>query len=166
MTCASCAHRVERTLTRLDGVEASVSFATEKAHVRYPAALSTRDLLEAVRRAGYDAALPAPTARTTTRRRAPVRLLVAAVLTVPVVLWGMVPSTRVAGWEWWSLLLSGVVVWWCGWPFHRAAAVSARHGASTMDTLVSLGTVAAWLWSAVAVVRWGGPPSTSSPRPW
>ena len=155
MTCASCAHRIESRLNKLDGVEASVSFATEKAHVRYPAALSTRDLLEAVRRAGYDAALPAPTPRQTPVPR-PVRLLVAAVLTVPVVLWGMVPSTRVAGWEWWSLLLSGVVVWWCGWPFHRAAAVSARHGASTMDTLVSLGTVAAWLWSAVAVVRGEG----------
>ena len=66
------------------------------------------------------------------------------------------PATRFTGWEWWSLLLSGVVVWWSGWPFHRAAAVNARHGASTMDTLVSLGTVAAWLWSAVAVVRGEG----------
>ncbi len=66
------------------------------------------------------------------------------------------PARAFAGWEWWSLLLSGVVVWWSGWPFHRAAAVNARHGASTMDTLVSLGTVAAWLWSAVAVVRGEG----------
>ena len=155
MTCASCAHRIESRLNKLDGVEASVSFATERAHVRYPAAVATHDLIEAVRRAGYDAALPAPTPRETPMPR-PVRLLVAAVLTVPVVLWGMVPSTRFAGWEWWSLLLSGVVVWWSGWPFHRAAAVNARHGASTMDTLVSLGTVAAWLWSAVAVVRGEG----------
>jgi Cu+-exporting ATPase len=155
MTCASCAHRIESRLNKLDGVDASVSFATEKAHVRYPAAVSTHDLLEAVRRAGYEAALPAPTSRQTPMPR-PVRLLVAAVLTVPVVVWGMVPSARFTGWEWWSLLLSGVVVWWSGWPFHRAAAVSARHGASTMDTLVSLGTVAAWLWSAVAVVRGEG----------
>ncbi len=155
MTCASCAHRIERTLTTLDGVEASVSFASERAHVRYPAALATQDLIEAVRRAGYDAALPNPRAEVTPTPP-PVRLLVAAVLSVPVLLWGMVPATRVAGWEWWSLLLSGVVVWWCGWQFHRAAAVNARHGASTMDTLVSLGTVAAWLWSAVAVVRGQG----------
>ena len=155
MTCASCAHRIESRLNKLDGVEASVSFATERAHVRYPAAVATHDLIEAVRSAGYDAALQAPTPRETPMPR-PVRLLVAAVLTVPVVLWGMVPSTRFAGWEWWSLLLSGVVVWWSGWPFHRAAAVNARHGASTMDTLVSLGTVAAWLWSAVAVVRGEG----------
>ncbi len=155
MTCASCAHRVETRLNKLDGVEASVSFASEKAHVRYPAALATDDLIEAVRRAGYDAALPPATPRETPMPR-PVRLLVAAVLTVPVVVWGMVPSTRFDGWEWWSLVLSGVVVWWAGWPFHRAAAVNARHGASTMDTLVSLGTVAAWLWSAVAVVRGEG----------
>ncbi len=155
MTCASCAHRVERTLTRLDGVDASVSYATEKAHVRYPPTLTTQDLIESVRRAGYDATLPAPTLQQTPTPR-PVRLLTAVVLSVPVVLWGMVPATRVPGWEWWSLLLSGVVVWWCGWQFHRAAAVNARHGASTMDTLVSLGTVAAWVWSAVAVVRGEG----------
>jgi len=155
MTCASCAHRIERKLNKLDGVDASVSYASERAHVRYPAALATQDLIEVVRRAGYDAALPAPTPDVTPTPP-PVRLLVAAVLSVPVVLWGMVPATRVAGWEWWSLLLSGVVVWWSGWQFHRAAAVNARHGASTMDTLVSLGTVAAWVWSAVAVVRGEG----------
>ena len=155
MTCASCAHRIERKLNTLEGVDASVSFASERAHVRYPAALATEDLIDAVRRAGYDAALPAPTPEMTPTPP-PVRLLVAVVLSVPVVLWGMVAATRFAGWEWWSLLLSGVVVWWSGWQFHRAAAVNARHGASTMDTLVSLGTVAAWVWSAVAVVRGEG----------
>jgi Cu+-exporting ATPase len=155
MTCASCAHRIERRLNRLDGVDASVSFAAERAHVRYPVELATHDLIEVVRRAGYDAALPAPTPAATPTPP-PVRLLVAAVLSVPVVLWGMVPPTRVTGWEWWSLVLSGVVVWWCGWQFHRATAVNARHGASTMDTLVSLGTVAAWVWSAVAVLRGEG----------
>jgi len=155
MTCASCAHRIERKLNKLDGVDASVSFASERAHVRYPSALATQDLIEAVRRAGYDAALPAATPELTPAPP-PVRLLVAVVLSVPVVLWGMVPATRFAGWEWWSLVLSGVVVWWSGWQFHRAAAVNARHGASTMDTLVSLGTVAAWVWSAVAVVRGEG----------
>ncbi len=155
MTCASCAHRIERRLSKLDGVDASVSFATERAHVRYPPTLTTHDLIESVRRAGYAAALPAPSAQNAPAPR-PVQLLVAAVLSVPVVLWGMVPATRFAGWEWWSLVLSGVVVWWCGWQFHRAAAVNARHGASTMDTLVSLGTVAAWVWSAVAVIRGEG----------
>ena len=155
MTCASCAHRIERRLTKLDGVDASVSYATEKAHVRYPATLTTHDLIESVRRAGYDAALAAPVPDDGPTAR-PVRLVVAAALSLPVLLWGMVPDTRVTGWEWWSLILSGVVVGWCGWPFHRAAAVNARHGASTMDTLVSLGTLAAWLWSAVAVVRGEG----------
>jgi len=155
MTCASCAHRIERRLNKLDGVAASVSYATERAHVRYPAVLETQDLIEVVRGAGYDAALPAPTPDETPAPP-PVRLLVAAALSVPVVAWGMVPATRVTGWQWWSLLLSGVVVWWCGWQFHRAAALNARHGASTMDTLVSLGTVAAWVWSAVAVVRGQG----------
>ena len=82
----------------------------------------------------------------------PLRLVVAALLSVPVVLWAMVPATRVPSYEWWSLALSGVVVWWAGWPFHRAALVNARHRSSTMDTLVSLGTAAAWTWSAVAVV--------------
>ncbi len=155
MTCASCAHRIERKLNKLEGVDASVSFASERAHVRYPSALATQDLIDAVRRAGYGAALPAPTPHPTPTPP-PVRLVVAVVLSVPVVLWGMVPATRFAGWQWWSLVLSGVVVWWSGWQFHRAAAVNARHGASTMDTLVSLGTVAAWVWSAVAVVRGEG----------
>ena len=155
MTCASCAHRIERRLNKLEGVDAAVSYATEKAHVRYPAGLATQDLIDVVRRAGYDAALPVPSGREAAPPR-PVRLVVAAVLSVPVVVWGMAPATRPAGWEWWSLLLSGVVVWWSGWQFHRAAAVNARHGASTMDTLVSLGTVAAWVWSAVAVVRGEG----------
>jgi P-type Cu+ transporter len=155
MTCASCAHRIERKLNKLDGVDAEVSYATERAHVRYPARLATQDLIDVVRSAGYDAALPVPADREEPAKR-PVRLLVAAALSIPVVLWGMAPDTRFPGWEWWSLLLSGVVVWWCGWQFHRAAAVNARHGASTMDTLVSLGTVAAWVWSAVAVVRGEG----------
>jgi len=155
MTCASCARRIERRLNRLDGVTASVSYATEQAHVLLPPALGTEDLIAAVRSAGYDAALPVP-ATEETPAGGSVRLVWAAVLTVPVVLWAMVPATRVPAYEWWSLLLSGVVVWWCGWRFHRAAAVNARHLTSTMDTLVSLGTVAAWTWSAVAVVSGQG----------
>jgi Cu+-exporting ATPase len=155
MTCASCAHRIERKLNKLDGVTASVSYATEQAHVSYPDRLVPDDLIAVVRAAGYDAALPAEGgAETGSDLRT--RVLVAAVLTVPVVLWGMVPATRVPSYEWWSLAVSGVVVWWCGWPFHRAAAVNARHLSSTMDTLVSLGTVAAWTWSVVAVVAGEG----------
>jgi Cu+-exporting ATPase len=154
MTCASCAHRIERKLNRLDGVEASVSYATEQAHVSYPPSLATDDLVAVVRAAGYDAALPVDGPdRTSTL---PLRLVVAAILTVPVVLWAMAPATRPPSYEWWSLALSGVVVWWAGWPFHRAAALNARHLTSTMDTLVSLGTAAAWTWSAVAVVAGEG----------
>ena len=154
MTCASCARRIERKLNKVDGVSASVSYATEQAHVSFPPTLATGDLIEVVRSAGYDAALPAEAAETTST--VPRRLVVAAVLSIPVVLWAMVPATRVPAYEWWSLALSGVVVWWAGWPFHRAALVNARHLSSTMDTLVSLGTAAAWTWSAVAVVAGEG----------
>ena len=154
MTCASCAHRIERRLNKVDGVSASVSYATEKAHVSFPAGLAAQDLIDVVRRAGYDAALPAD-APVESRLR-PKRLLVAAVLSAPVLAWSMWSGSRVPGWEWWSLALTTTVVFGAGWPFHRAAAVNARHGASTMDTLVSLGTVAAWTWSAVAVVRGTG----------
>jgi Cu+-exporting ATPase len=154
MSCASCAAHIERGLNHVDGVTASVSFATERAHVSYPAAIDTDDLIDVVRQAGYDARLPVGVAHDVTLR--PTRLVVAAVLTVPVVLWAMVPALRFAGWEWVSAVLSGVVVWWAGWPFHRAAARNARHGAGTMDTLVSLGTAAAWWWSVVALVRGEG----------
>jgi Cu+-exporting ATPase len=150
MTCASCARRIERKLNKVDGVSASVSYATEQAHVSFPPTLAADDLIEVVRSAGYDAALPAEGPETASTL--PQRLVVAAVLSVPVMLWAMVPATRVPAYEWWSLALSGVVVWWAGWPFHRAALVNARHLSSTMDTLVSLGTAAAWTWSAVAVV--------------
>ncbi len=154
MTCASCAHRIERRLHRLTGVTASVSYASERAHIGYPATIGPQDLIDAVRGAGYDARLPADRPGAPTPR--PLRLLVAAALSVPVVVWAMWPTARVPGWEWWSLLLTTVVVGWAGWPFHRATVVNARHGASTMDTLVSLGTLAAWAWSAVAVVRGTG----------
>ncbi len=154
MTCASCAHRIERRLNKLDGVSASVSYASEKAHVTFPAGLGPQDLIDAVRQAGYDAALPAESPGPDPAR--PTRLLVAAVLSVPVLAWAIWPGARVPGWEWWSLALATAVVGGAGWPFHRAAAVNARHGASTMDTLISLGTVAAWTWSAVALVRGTG----------
>jgi Cu+-exporting ATPase len=154
MSCASCAGRIERSLNDVDGVTATVSFATERAHVLCPAGVDAGDLIEVVRRAGYDAALPAAVPHDVTVR--PTRLVVATVLTVPVVLGAMLPALRFDGWEWVSAVLSGVVVWGAGWPFHRAAARNARHAAGTMDTLVSLGTAAAWLWSAVALVRGEG----------
>ncbi|MDX6357736.1 MAG: P-type Cu+ transporter [Nocardioidaceae bacterium] len=155
MTCASCANRIERKLNKLDGVTASVNYATERAHVSRPAEVSTQALIETVRSAGYDASLPAaePAADPVVR---PVRLLVAALVSLPVVAFAMSPALRPAGWEWWSLVLSAIAVGYAGWPFHRATVVNLRHGATTMDTLVSLGTVAAWTWSAVAVLRGEG----------
>jgi P-type Cu+ transporter len=155
MTCASCAHRIERRLGKLDGVTASVNFATERAHVSRPAGLSTEALIAAVRQAGYDASLPAalPPPEASVR---PVRLMVSAVVSVPVVAFAMWPGIRPPGWEWWSLVLSAVAVGYAGWPFHHATLVNLRHRATTMDTLVSLGTIAAWAWSAVAVLRGEG----------
>jgi Cu+-exporting ATPase len=154
MTCASCAHRIERRLNKLEGVAASVSYATERAHVTYPTELSTDELIGAVRRAGYDASLPAAEPESSSPR--PTRVVAAALLSIPVVVAAMVPALRIPGWDWGAALLAGLVVWWAGWPFHRAAAVNARHAASTMDTLVSLGTTAAWIWSVVSLVRGEG----------
>ena len=155
MTCASCANRIERKLNKLDGVTASVNYATERAHVSRSADVPADVLIQTVRSAGYDASLPTaePSPDPVVR---PVRLVVAAVLSVPVVAFAMSPALRPPGWEWWSLVLSAVVVGYAGWPFHRATFVNLRHGATTMDTLVSLGTIAAWTWSAVAVLRGQG----------
>ena len=154
MTCAACASRIERKLNKLAGVHASVNFATEKATVGYdPSLAAVGDLIGAVEAAGYHASLDAPAAvddrAARTLRR---RLVVAAALTVPLAAIAMVPPFRFSGWEWVALALSTPVVFWSGWPFHRAAALSARHGAATMDTLISLGTLAAWTWSVVALV--------------
>ena len=154
MSCASCAAHIERSLNQVDGVTASVSFATERAHISSLTGVDAAALIDVVRGAGYDASLPAAVPHDVTLR--PTRLVVAAVLTLPVVLWAMVPALRFSGWEWVSAVLSGVVVWGAGWPFHRSAARNARHGAGTMDTLVSLGTAAAWLWSVVALVSGEG----------
>jgi P-type Cu+ transporter len=150
MTCASCAARIERKLNGLEGVEASVNLASEKAAVRFDERVAVDDLLRAVEAAGYGVALP----RAARERRGGLlgaRLLLAAVLTVPVALLAMVPPLQTDGWEWVALALSAPVVLVAGWPFHRAAVRNLRHGAATMDTLVSLGTLAAWIWSVVAV---------------
>jgi Cu+-exporting ATPase len=182
MTCASCAARVEKKLNKLDGVIATVNFATGTAHVSFPAAVSAVDLVSAVEQAGYTAALPAPaeaalaetglaetglaetglaeTGRAETGRaetgRAEAdslrqRLLITLALAVPVVVLAMVPALQFRNWQWASLALASPVAVWGAWPFHRAAFVNARHGAATMDTLISMGVAAAWVWSLYAL---------------
>ncbi|MDQ3867897.1 MAG: cadmium-translocating P-type ATPase [Actinomycetota bacterium] len=151
MTCASCVARVERKLNRLDGVEASVNLAAERARVVYdPGRASVADLVGAVEAAGYGASVGAGE-----REHAPGggrRLAVALGLTAPLVMVSMLPPLRFSGWEWAALVLATPVVWGAGWPFHAGALRNARHGAATMDTLISIGTIAAWTWSLVALL--------------
>jgi Cu+-exporting ATPase len=167
MTCASCAARVERKLNRLDGVSATVNFATEAARVSFPDTLTVGDLIAAVERTGYTAALPAPPdagrdagTAASSGRKLRLRMLVSVALAVPVVLLAMVPALRFPGWQWASLAAATPVATWGAWPFHRAALISARHGAATMDTLVSLGVSAAYLWSLYALFLAGGTHAT------
>jgi Cu+-exporting ATPase len=155
MTCASCASRIERKLNRLEGVTASVNYATEKATVEFDAARVSPDaLVDAVEQVGYSARLPQvePAAAeddpTAALRR---RLIVSAVLSLPVLLMGMIPALQFRNWQWLALELATPVVLWGAWPFHVAAWKNLRHAASTMDTLISLGTLAAWGWSVVAL---------------
>jgi Cu+-exporting ATPase len=159
MTCASCASRIEKKLNRIDGVSATVNYSTEKARVDFPATISTQDLIDTVTRTGYTATLPppseepaasapAPTDPSTTLRQ---RLIVGAVLTVPVIAMAMAPVLQFRYWQWASLVLAAPVVVWGAWPFHRAAWTNLRHGTSTMDTLISLGTLAAFGWSLYAL---------------
>jgi P-type Cu+ transporter len=154
MTCASCASRIERRLNRLDGVSASVNYATEHAAVEYDPAVVTREvLIEAVEQAGYSVrpaqAEPAPADDPAASLRR--RLVASAVLSLPVLLLAMIPALQFDYWQWLSLQLATPVVLWAGWPFHRAAWANLRHGAATMDTLISVGTLAAWSWSVVAL---------------
>ncbi|HXH80719.1 heavy metal translocating P-type ATPase [Nocardioides sp.] len=152
MTCSSCANRIERKLNKLDGVSASVNYATEKAHVTYPHSVTTDDLVSTVEAAGYAARLPTAEAEEAPERdEAHLRLVVSALLTLPVVAMAMVPAFQFTSWQWLSLTLAAPVVVWGGWPFHRAAWTNLRHGAATMDTLVSLGTLAAFGWSVYAL---------------
>ncbi len=152
MTCASCANRVERKLNKIPGATALVNYATEKAQVTADESVSVADLVAAVEAAGYTARVPAPPAvdeepaapedpETRSLRQ---RLLVSAALSVPVVALAMVPAWQFEYWQWLSLTLAAPVVVWGAWPFHRAAWANARHGSSTMDTLVSLGVLAAF----------------------
>ena len=156
MTCASCANRIERKLNKLDGVTATVNYSTEKAKVSYPGTVSTDELLRTVEAAGYAAALPtppdaAPPADGPTTDPLLQRLLVSTALSVPVVAMAMVPAWQFTYWQWASLALAAPVVVWGALPFHRAAWANLRHGATTMDTLVSVGVLAAFGWSLWAL---------------
>src|SRR3712207_106814 len=153
MTCAACANRIEKKLNRLDGVTATVNYATEKARATVPDALTAADLIAVVEKTGYTAAEPAAEAPAEPERADPLRtrLIVSAVLTVPVILLAMVPAWQFTYWQWLSLTLAAPVVVYGGAPFHRAMAVNLRHGAATMDTLVSIGTLAAFGWSLWAL---------------
>ena len=180
MTCASCVARVEKRLARVDGVTASVNLATESARVTYPAGLDPARLVDAVREAGYEGRLRTRPDRVEHNEHGhqghehqghehqgghvhdiedrpgavtlKMRLLVSLALAVPVVALGMVPAWQFPGWQWASLVLTAPIVIWGGWPFHRATFANARHGAMTMDTLITLGTAAAFLWSIWALV--------------
>lgn len=164
MTCASCANRIERKLNKLDGVVATVNYATEKAKVTYPETVTPEDLLATVEAAGYGATLPRRGPETDDHRAVDdrdveldslrQRLVVSAVLTLPVVVLAMVPAFQFTYWQWASLTLAAPVVVWGAWPFHRAAWTNLRHGTTTMDTLVSMGVLAAFGWSLVALF-WG-----------
>jgi P-type Cu+ transporter len=167
MTCASCANRIERKLNKLDGVAATVNYTTEKAKVSYPEPLSPDDLIDTVRAAGYDARLPsaAPEPEVVDETRSlRDRLIVSSVLSVPVVAMAMVPAFQFTYWQWLSLTLAAPVVVWGAWPFHRAAWTNLRHGTTTMDTLISMGVLAAFGWSLYALF-WGtaGTPGMTHP---
>ncbi|RKN39705.1 heavy metal translocating P-type ATPase [Streptomyces hoynatensis] len=166
MTCASCAARIERRLNKLDGVEASVNYATEKARIVFPAGVTVGDLVAQVEAAGYTAEPPPPPDPPAERHAAAPaqdreeirqralrdRLIGSAVLTVPVIALAMVPPWQFTYWQWVSLALAWPVALWGAWPFHRAAWTNLRHGTTTMDTLVSLGTLAALGWSLYALL--------------
>jgi Cu+-exporting ATPase len=158
MTCASCANRIERKLNKLDGVVATVNYATERANVIVPDGYDPQLLVAEVERTGYTAALPTPAPGTsddhgsdpesTSLRQ---RLVGAVVLGVPVIATAMVPAFQFTYWQWASLALAAPVIVWAGWPFHAATWTNLRHGAATMDTLISMGTGAAFLWSLYAL---------------
>ncbi|MFT4231460.1 MAG: heavy metal translocating P-type ATPase, partial [Leucobacter sp.] len=166
MTCASCANRIERKLNKLDGVTATVNYATEKARVSVPAGYDPQLLVDEVEKTGYTAALPKPKTgagspgdhdhdpdgqadpELASLRQ---RLIGSIVLTVPVIAMAMIPALQFTYWQWASLALAAPVVVWGAWPFHRAAWANLKQGAATMDTLISMGTAAAFLWSLYAL---------------
>jgi len=164
MTCASCAARIEKKLNKLDGVTATVNYATEKAKVAFPAAVTPADLIATVEQVGYTARVPEPPAVAASAplvagesdadalRRLGLRLWISVALAVPVVALAMVPALQFTNWQWLSAILAAPVVAYGAWPFHKAAWANLRHGAATMDTLISLGTLAAFGWSMYALV--------------
>ncbi len=169
MTCASCANRIERKLNKLDGVTATVNYATEKARISAPSSVDPAELIAHVEAAGYTAELPLPprprhgsggamtapgpaSDELDTTRPLRDRLILSAALSVPVVAMAMVPALQFTYWQWISLVLGAPVVVWAAWPFHRAAWANLRHGAATMDTLISMGVLAAFAWSLYALL--------------
>jgi Cu+-exporting ATPase len=174
MTCASCAARIEKKLNKLDGVRATVNYATEKAKVTFAGTVSPQDLVATIEATGYTAALPVPKVHSAAagsvgagqddagqdEQDAEVsglrqRLLISAALSLPVLLMSMVPAWQFDNWQWLALTLASPVVVWGAFPFHRAAFTNARHGAATMDTLISVGVSAAWTWSLWALFLGG-----------
>ena len=152
MTCASCAARIEKRLNDLPGVTATVNFASEHAAVVFdPSSVRIADLIGVVEAAGYEASLPDSVTEVDPARPYRRRLVLAAVLSVPLLTFAWSLAARPPGWQWISLALATPVVFFSGWPFHRAAARNARHGVATMDTLISVGTLSAWAWSTVVV---------------
>jgi Cu+-exporting ATPase len=156
MTCASCAMRIEKKLNRMPGVTATVNYAIEKASVTLPPGVDTAAAIATVEAAGYTARVPAVTAEPQATGDPEVealrrRLLVSAALAVPVAAVSMIPGLQFPNWQWFALMLAAPVAAWGAWPFHRAAAINARHGAATMDTLVSVGVLAAFTWSLYAL---------------
>ncbi|MEV4181838.1 cation transporter, partial [Streptosporangium canum] len=159
MTCASCANRIERKLNKMDGVTATVNYATEKAKVTFPEGVDPQQLIAEVEKSGYTAALPAPPVEEGGSRPEPEddlrplrnRLITSLVLSIPVIAMAMIPPLQFTNWQWLSLTLTAPVVVYAGWPFHKAAWTNLRHGAATMDTLISLGTLAALGWSLWAL---------------
>ncbi len=154
MTCAACASRIERKLNKIDGVTASVNYATEKARVRLAdRPIDVADLIAVIEATGYGAHLPSPDADAPDRvawlRR---RLVVAVALGLPVLLLSMVPALQFDGWQWVALVLATPVATWAAWPFHRAMVLNLRHGQTTMDTLISVGVAAAYAWSLWALI--------------
>ena len=156
MTCSTCASRIERKLNRVPGVHATVNYATESAHIDLDIDIPVADLVRVVEQTGYTAALvsdhDSDEADVDALRR---RFLVSLALALPVVAVSMVPMLQFPGWQWVALALTTAIVGWGAWPFHRAAAINARHGAATMDTLVSMGVLAAYLWSVWAILFGG-----------
>ena len=168
MTCTSCSSRVQRKLNKVDGVTANVNFATETAAIEYdPATANPESLIEVVRGAGYDAftmgddssdaegpeddADPAAAARTQESRDLLRRTLISAALSTPVMLVSMLPSLQFDNWQWAAAILATIVYIFGGAPFHKATWVNLRHGSFTMDTLISMGTTAAYFWSLYAM---------------